>query len=445
MKKSQIIQNIKEHQETPVSADWLSNGQKNLQSFMSENPVRNYYLDRHNKQERIFKKLTLKPMPIAIIAVIFSLLAGSGVVTASQNSLPTDRLYPLKLISEKVEEVATFRDAKKVELQTKLADKRLAEINDLQDQGQATKVVVEENLQRYQNNLTKAQEYLEKLSASDDSSKPKIVVASLGLEKAINNQRAVMANLEEKAPAEYKSSLTSGREIALSNYTQSLDKIRVKINQEPSNIKDDDDQDEIEGYRILRDQSGCLPGSFWCGAAQKCLKTGEEQCDDEKIIKEKNAVINIKSNELENKKNISVSTSTSPGQKEIILGQIDENIISEENALKIAAEAGLEKGIEAWKTELYKYYGKIDNYVWAVSNRLTKFSGQTVIINAESGKIYEIIDYKIAINPPIPGNPQPITCPKYIDCMPRIIEEGAGVINNCQIPVGCEKITEIVY
>lgn len=40
-----------------------------------------------------------------------------------------------------------------------------------------------------------------------------------------------------------------------------------------------------------------------------------------------------------------------------------------------------------------------------------------------------------------------LDCPLYIDCMPTIIDSSSPVkeVRSCQVPIGCEEITQIVY
>ncbi|MFA6995561.1 MAG: DUF5667 domain-containing protein [Patescibacteria group bacterium] len=422
MKKFRIIENINKLKEISVNSEWINNGQKNLQNFMAENPVRNFEPDRHNWQEGIFKKLILKPMPIAIIAIIASLITGSGVVTASQNSLPTDRLYPVKLIMEKVEEATTFDKIKKVELQTKLATNRLEEIKQLQLQGRATKIIVENNLQKYQSNLTKAQVYLANINTDKAISWPKVIEVSKNLEKDINSQGSFIATIEAGAPVEYKTVLSQKRESVLAG-------------------------------------SPAIPILSAVSTVPSVVST----------------VINTSSITAETPTTLSIPAISIPltvSSSSITSDQSRLDVISKDQALEIAKKSGLAKGTKEWTAGLYWYYGKINNYVWAISNNLSEFNGQTVIINAKSGEVYQISDYQVinnsttpSVKPPITVTPiitlpptqtsitpKPDNCPEYINCMPGIIKtsldiNGSGEVatSSCQIPIGCEKITKIAY
>lgn len=431
MRKQNIIKNIKKFQAIKVDEAWLKNGEESLGRFMEDNPVRKD-LDARLNRQTAFKKLIFKPMPIAIIAMITSLLTGGGLVAASQNSLPTDKLYPVKLAWEKVEEKTTINDLKRVDLQTRLADKRLAEIKDLQARGLATKNVVENNLRQYQRNLDKAQSYLEDINQEKETSLPSVLVASINLEKSVDNQQAIIKTLEDAAPVEYKKTLADNRATALNNTDQSLRKLRVAIIQDglpvAASEKDKNAIPDTKDDKVGQaDKNGCIPsaGYVWCASQNKCLRPWEEKCPNK--IEEDN-----KNEDLEKK-------------------QIPD-IIDEEKAMQIAYQAGLKKGIKAWKANLYWYYGKINSYVWSVSNRLTETSGQTVIIDAKTGKVYQITDYQRVIHS-VPTEPQekpdeprsikPV-CPKYIDCVPVPIINNGVQVNNCKIPEGCEQITQVI-
>lgn len=423
MKKFKIIENIRKLKEISVNSDWLTNGQKNLQSFMAENPVRNFEPDRRSWQEGVFKKLILKPMPIAIIAIIASLITGSGIVTASQNSLPTDRLYPVKLIMEKVEEATTFNKIKKVELQTKLATNRLEEIKQLQLQGRATKIIVEDNLQKYQGSLTKAQVYLANINTDKEISLPKVIEVSKNLENEINSQGSFIATIEAGAPVEYKTVLSQKRESVLAS--SPAIPILSAVSTVPSVVS------TVTSTSSITTETPITPS----------IPT------------------------------ISVSSTHTTGSV-IPLELIALNYISEDRAIKIAADAGLARGIKEWKAEMYWYYGKINNYVWAISNNLSEFNGQTVIINAKSGEVYQISNYQILndstttskIQPPATSTsivatpptfptftitPKPVICPDHINCFPEKVKMDdqtlTSITNTCRVQVGCEGLTKIIY
>jgi len=70
----------------------------------------------------------LKPIAVAIAAIIFVSAMGTGTAYASQDSLPGDTLYLAKLGTEQLQRVLTFNNAAEVELELRFADTRLGEM-----------------------------------------------------------------------------------------------------------------------------------------------------------------------------------------------------------------------------------------------------------------------------------------------------------------------------
>jgi hypothetical protein len=87
----------------------------------------------------------------AVIVVIVLLLAGSGTVAAAGNSMPDEPLYQVKLATEAVQLALTPSALGKAELYAKLADKRVAEIVKMADEGKVPQV--EQATQRLNDNL----------------------------------------------------------------------------------------------------------------------------------------------------------------------------------------------------------------------------------------------------------------------------------------------------
>ena len=74
-------------------------------------------------------------------------------------------------------------------------------------------------------------------------------------------------------------------------------------------------------------------------------------------------------------------------------------LIDEEEAIQIAHDAGLEDGIEEWKTSFTYSAGEIDDYIWSISNTLymddNTSSGRIVIINSHNGDVIDILNWVI--------------------------------------------------
>ena len=126
-------------------------------------------------------------MPIAIIALVISLAAGGGAVTASQTSLPTDALYPVKIATEQIQEAITFNNTKKIDLSVKLAEKRLDEIKLLQTKAEVSPTVIEKTLINYEKHLAKAQSQLARVNGNDAIQK--VITTTVKYENSLEKQQ----------------------------------------------------------------------------------------------------------------------------------------------------------------------------------------------------------------------------------------------------------------
>ncbi|MBI2860755.1 MAG: hypothetical protein HYX91_04525 [Chloroflexi bacterium] len=76
----------------------------------------------------------------SLVAVLVLLLAGTGTVAASANSMPDEPLYPVKLATETVQVTLTRSPLDKAVLFTRLADRRVREIAVMAEKGKAGEV-----------------------------------------------------------------------------------------------------------------------------------------------------------------------------------------------------------------------------------------------------------------------------------------------------------------
>jgi len=71
-------------------------------------------------------RLKAMTVALAVVACLFGL--GGGLAYASQDSLPGDNLYPVKLATEQIRRVITVNDSNEVRLELELANTRLGEM-----------------------------------------------------------------------------------------------------------------------------------------------------------------------------------------------------------------------------------------------------------------------------------------------------------------------------
>jgi hypothetical protein len=77
---------------------------------------------------------------VTVSSIIVVLLAGTGTVAASTNSLPDQPLYPVKLATENIRLTMTFSAVGKAELYAEFADRRVDEIIKMAEQGKVAQV-----------------------------------------------------------------------------------------------------------------------------------------------------------------------------------------------------------------------------------------------------------------------------------------------------------------
>lgn len=113
----------------------------------------------------------------AIIAIAVA-LAGGGTVAASQNDLPGDALYSVKIVSENVRQAFTFSPSAKVEVKASTAAKRARELVELKKRdGAVSAEAVAEATNRYEKLLEEINEL-----SNDLTSEKKMVITPRALE-----------------------------------------------------------------------------------------------------------------------------------------------------------------------------------------------------------------------------------------------------------------------
>jgi len=148
---------------------------------------RNVLLARIKRQEAIFQVENanipainwfefalgkLKPAPILAMLLIFFISSASvGAAFASQDALPGELLYPVKIVTEKIELAVTKDEIKKTELHLEFAGKRLDEVEQLIESDKDG-TQIDNALSSYQKELNESRKILEDTGAK----KPEIAV-----------------------------------------------------------------------------------------------------------------------------------------------------------------------------------------------------------------------------------------------------------------------------
>ncbi len=130
MKNKDLIKQLKNFKKSSVNKSSLDSIEKNLKEYMA------FYSPESEKEltatpeinrVRMFNSPLLK---FASIVIIIGLILGGG--KAVYASLPGETLYPIKLITEDLQEMVIFNQNKKAEFEIHLAEKRIKEIESLE-------------------------------------------------------------------------------------------------------------------------------------------------------------------------------------------------------------------------------------------------------------------------------------------------------------------------
>jgi hypothetical protein len=116
--------------------------------------------DRVASAKGMAYSIRLKAMTVAlaVAACLFGL--GGGLAYASQDSLPGDNLYPIKLAAEQIRRVITVNDVDEVRLELELANTRLGEMSAVAYRGYEP---LSTAIDGYENNINLALENAEKI------------------------------------------------------------------------------------------------------------------------------------------------------------------------------------------------------------------------------------------------------------------------------------------
>ncbi len=146
----------------------------------------------------------LKSTPIfAMLLIFFVFSASVGAAFASQDALPGELLYPVKIAAEKIELAATKDEAKKTSLHLEFATKRLSETEQIIETGGA-EARIDNLLSNYQKELNESQKILEKTGAE----RPEIAII---IDQKTEAGKKSMAIISEKIQRKIKEGKLSGK------------------------------------------------------------------------------------------------------------------------------------------------------------------------------------------------------------------------------------------
>lgn len=206
IKKFKTIQKIKRLKKSEINNEFLFSFKNELKNFMAANPVMKAEKERLSILEELnstfnnyfYKIKNTKLMPIAIVVALVTMLTGGGAALASQNSVPGESLYPVKVLTENVRSIMTINNQSEAKLQSKLAAERLEEVSKMLQADEVDSEGVEIALNKLKEHVAKMSQIVEaeKAKGKDVSSLENDLSKNLNTNKEVL-ERTFKAQKEE--------------------------------------------------------------------------------------------------------------------------------------------------------------------------------------------------------------------------------------------------------
>ena len=152
---------------------------------------------------------------LAVVILACLVVGGSGVALASQEALPGEALYPVKIGFEKAELLVTLDRVAKIQLHNQFAQARLIEIQELVLEGRYN--YIRETVSNYEAHVTQASQLLSILARRDPEKAKELAIS---LEETLASQHSFLSFLLAEVPSEVSPEIlraigiTAGGEIA---------------------------------------------------------------------------------------------------------------------------------------------------------------------------------------------------------------------------------------
>ena len=156
----------------------------------------------------------LKTVALVIAFALAVPALGTGIAYASQDSLPGETLYPVKIGTEQVRRLLTIDDISVVELEVTFASTRLQEIEALSNKAPDQVTIA---MKRYEKNIAMA---IEKAEQIGDSVVSASVLEMVAL--AISRHISILDTIEDSVPEAAKEAVRQIKEIAITRQVKAL-------------------------------------------------------------------------------------------------------------------------------------------------------------------------------------------------------------------------------
>jgi len=230
---------LKRISNAPVDVEFVSALKNQLMDYMKTTPsiVRIPTEDRplfKRSNNLIYK---LKTMPIALIIGLIIALTSGGTVAASQNSLPGDILYPVKIVSEDARVAMVFSPEQKAEFRLNLAQKRIEEIGRVlekaEEEGNGRSVeALQKALDNFDAQVQKILDKTAEIKEKGNLAKAGEIIANL--ETNLGIYKKILKDKEEKSEGGVKNKLKEAGSL--------IEKSNEKVKKENEDIDEEEDK-----------------------------------------------------------------------------------------------------------------------------------------------------------------------------------------------------------
>ena len=170
-------------------------------------------------------------MPLAVALILFVSLFSvtSGIVLAAQESLPGDRLYPVKITLEKVALAVSRDETQDARLSLEFTQRRTNEINRLLAAGRYEDVA--KSVAGFENQVNATIESLDAAAEENDS---QTQVLATSLKAMLENQTEVVSKWIETTPNQSQPAVQKVREVSEDGANAAQELIRPSITDRPT-------------------------------------------------------------------------------------------------------------------------------------------------------------------------------------------------------------------
>jgi hypothetical protein len=185
------------------------------------------------KKNVVNKEPFFRRMPrwatVLIVALIIILVGSSGTVAASANSLPGDKLYPVKIASERVQTAFVFSDENRVKVEVKLVERRVDELTGLIEIGDSHRIELAMN--RFRINMARIQNLARKIKDGKEVNAILLQKLEDQIKHNVETYLNRLQGLEDKAQGALKTTINQAK----NNLSQSYDELIKEIHNKSQN------------------------------------------------------------------------------------------------------------------------------------------------------------------------------------------------------------------